>query len=460
MNYTEYMVFGKWHIPLGLRLSLLIFFATLGTGIMITITTSRFYLTKVRDRYVDLAEKIVNLAALAIDGETAGFYHETGVTDGNYERLRNTLFLIRGNHGIQSLYVIKFTEKGAYFIFDAGGENPLPLNSLDPWNADLSGEDKKPFLEGREISPEIYDSGPAGKVLTVHKPLRYRDGDTAAGFYVAADYSMSDIFRERLEYFGIVGIMSLGIALFFAFIQWEIVRHSVVQPINVMAESVNNFLIRDDCRKDDQGSTVLSLAELSIETGDEIENLAAALKNMEKNIWTYAASDDKLPARITNDELTGLFDSKTFYDQLNFFIYRGRQSGELHAFFVFNLDWFKQINETYGHAMGDQVLKSCADSLKQIFRNSDKIARIGGDIFAVLCGNIGNEEAIKKKVEQIQEALLDIKPFYLINGIMASIGVVTFGDEDVDCKELQEKVFFLVDEIKLQGCNDYRIRHY
>jgi diguanylate cyclase (GGDEF)-like protein len=456
------MGFGKRYIPLGVRLSLLIFLMTLGTGILITITSYELYLTKLREGYIRLAENTVNIAARLIDGETAAFYHETGVTDGNYRQLRDTLLLLRENHRIQSLYIVKFVEKGACFIFDAGGEDELPLNFFDPWNEGFPEEDKKPFLEGREIPPEIYNSNLAGKVFTVHKPLRYRNGGTAAGFYAAVNYSMRDISRERLEYFGIVGIISLAIALIFAFIQWEVVRRSVVRPINMIAEAVNNFLIRDDRDrpKSDQGLKMSSLAALSVETGDEIESLASALKNMEKSIWNYIASFDKLSAHDTNDELTGLYDRKTFYDHMNFFIYRGRQKGELHALFVFNLDWFKQINETYGHAMGDQVLKSCADSLKQIFRNSDRVARIGGDIFAVLCKNIGNEETVKKKVTQIQEVFLNIKPFYLINGITASIGIVIFGDGDVDYGELQQKAFLLIDEIKLQGCNDYRIAHY
>jgi diguanylate cyclase (GGDEF)-like protein len=456
------MGFGKRHTPLGIRLSLLIFLMTLGTGIMITITSYEFYLTRLQDRYISLAENTVNIVARLIDGETAAFYHEAGVTDGNYKQFRDTLLLFRENHPIQSLYIVKFVEKGAYFIFDANGGDGLPLNFFDPWNEGFPEKDKKPFLEGREISPEIYNSNLAGKVFTVHKPLHYRNGDTAAGFYAAVDYSMSDISREQFEYFSIVGIISLIIALIFAFIQWEVIRRSVVWPINMMAEAVNNFLIRDDRNrpKSDQGLKLSSLTELSVETGDEIESLATALKNMEKSIWNYIASFDKLSAHDTSDELTGLYDRKTFYDHMNFFIHRGRQNGELHALFVFNLDWFKQINETYGYAMGDQVLKNCADLLKQIFRNSDRIARIGGDIFAVLCKNIGNEETIKKKVTQIQEAFLTIKPFYLINGITVSIGIVTFGDGDIDYGELQQKAFLLIDEIKLQGCNDYRIAHY
>jgi diguanylate cyclase (GGDEF)-like protein len=464
------MGFGKLHIPLGVRFSLLTFLMTLGTGIMITIVGCQWYLTRLRDEYIRLAENMVNIAAELIDGETAALYHEAGVKGGNYEQLRNTLLLIRENHRIQSLYIIKFVEKGACFIFDASGGDELPLNYFDPWDEGFPEEDKKLFLEGREIPPGIYDGNLPGKVFMVHKPLHYRDGSPAAGFYAAAGYSMRGISRERLEYFGVLGIISLATALIFAFIQREVVRRSVARPINIIAEAANNFLIRDGQWENDQGLKMSSLAELSVETGDEIGSLAVALKNMEKTIWNYIASInelsvnetsvDKLSARDSNDELTGLYDRKTFYDHVNFFIYRGRQEGELHAFFLFNLDWFKQINETYGHAMGDQVLKSCADSLKRIFRNSDKVARIGGDIFAVLCRNIGNEETVKKKVTQIQDAFLDIKPFYLINGITASIGIVIFGDKDVEYRELQQKAFLLIDEIKLQGCNDYRITYY
>jgi diguanylate cyclase (GGDEF)-like protein len=110
--------------------------------------------------------------------------------------------------------------------------------------------------------------------------------------------------------------------------------------------------------------------------------------------------------------------------------------------------------------MGDQVLKNCADALRQIFRDSDEIARIGSDIFSVLCKNTGDENAVREMAVQIQEAFAKIKPFYLAGDITASIGIITFAGEPVDYNELQQKVFLLVDEIKQRGRNAFRILHY
>jgi diguanylate cyclase (GGDEF)-like protein len=456
------MAFKKRHIPLGVRLSLLIFFMTLGTGIVITLTSYGLYMRKQKSNYIALAESIIAVGAGFIDGETADFYHKTGIADENYERLHYLLTNLGGNFNIDSLYITKFTEENCYLIFDAEdeGEEYLSLNFADPWNPGFPDEEKTPFLEGREIPPEIFDSNLAGKVLTVHRPLRYRNGDIAKGFYIAVDYSMRAITRERIEYFGIVGIISLGIALIFAFIQWSIVRRSVVWPINVMADAVKDFLVLDDEQKNDQGSKMSSLSKLSIETGDEIETFANTLKKMEKTIWAYITNTNKMNIQESIDSLTGLYDQKTFYDYMNMFIHRGRKPGQFHAFFALNLDRFRQLNETYGHAMGDQTLKNCADSLKQIFRSSDDIARTGGDSFTILCRNIGNEKAVKEKAIQLQEALAKIKPFYLADGITGSIGIITFAGEPVDYKELQQKVFLLVGEIKLRGRNVYRIESY
>jgi diguanylate cyclase (GGDEF)-like protein len=74
------------------------------------------------------------------------------------------------------------------------------------------------------------------------------------------------------------------------------------------------------------------------------------------------------------------------------------------ALVFFDLDKFKQVNDTYGHAEGDRVLKVFAEQMRESFRTSDLFARIGGDEFVALMTNV-NTDAIKEKIEHFDHAL-------------------------------------------------------
>lgn len=80
------------------------------------------------------------------------------------------------------------------------------------------------------------------------------------------------------------------------------------------------------------------------------------------------------------------------------------------AFFMFDLDYFKQINDTYGHAEGDYVIQQTANILKEFFRKEDIIGRLGGDEFCVFYTGKNSDEVIAKKAELICEAVRKIHP--------------------------------------------------
>ena len=78
-------------------------------------------------------------------------------------------------------------------------------------------------------------------------------------------------------------------------------------------------------------------------------------------------------------------------------------------FLFIDIDWFKQINDTLGHTVGDETLKQIAESLKNIFSSYGAVGRVGGDEFAVII----NEKMTKEQLEeQLKKFLLDIQPFY------------------------------------------------
>lgn len=96
------------------------------------------------------------------------------------------------------------------------------------------------------------------------------------------------------------------------------------------------------------------------------------------------------------DALTGLF-NKQYTEEFINQVLEDQQLPQLHAFLIMDVDKFKNVNDTYGHAVGDIVLEQFGKLLKSHFRGYDIVGRIGGDEFAVLMKNVGIEgDSVRK----------------------------------------------------------------
>ena len=125
----------------------------------------------------------------------------------------------------------------------------------------------------------------------------------------------------------------------------------------------------------------------------------------------------RLSYEATHDPLTGVLNRAAYED-----IMERHGDGRL-AFLIIDIDYFKQINDTYGHNVGDKALKRVADALKKSFRSEDFICRIGGDEFVVIMINAGSElkALVASKIESIAKSVKDEKDG--MPGITLSIGV-------------------------------------
>lgn len=147
------------------------------------------------------------------------------------------------------------------------------------------------------------------------------------------------------------------------------------------------------------------------------------------------------------DSLTQLPNRGLFHDRIQFALMRAHRNHEQCSLFYLDLDKFKAINDTYGHAIGDLLLEKVARRLEHCIRGSDTVARLGGDEFVVLLENIEYPEQSEAMAEAIRTALS--KPYDLTGHtikITPSIGIAHFplhGDDEKKLLRYADKAMYL-----------------
>ncbi|WP_100914619.1 bifunctional diguanylate cyclase/phosphodiesterase [Pseudoalteromonas spongiae] len=137
------------------------------------------------------------------------------------------------------------------------------------------------------------------------------------------------------------------------------------------------------------------------------------------------------------DALTQLPNRNMFTDRLNQEIAKSKRSGDKFALLFIDLDHFKEVNDTMGHNAGDLLLVEVSERLKIILRETDTVARIGGDEFTALLCNIHNLADVENIASKLIQAIE--MPFYINNEsifISASIGITLFPDHSEKMEEL------------------------
>ena len=141
-----------------------------------------------------------------------------------------------------------------------------------------------------------------------------------------------------------------------------------------------------------------------------------------QDITDRRSLEEQLRHLADHDALTGLLNRRGIDRALTQHVARGRRYGPEGALLVLDLDGFKSVNDTLGHAAGDELISTCATALRNRLRETDILARLGGDEFAILLPAEGEAEAIV-----VAQAVVSI--IREVTGVTASVGVTPFGDE-------------------------------
>lgn len=150
--------------------------------------------------------------------------------------------------------------------------------------------------------------------------------------------------------------------------------------------------------------------------------------------------EKKLIQLIEKDALTGLLSRYAFSREIKQFIQLFTREKRRFFLLFFDLNRFKNINDTYGHHVGDQVLKVIADRLTNTLRKTDIIGRLGGDEFGILITTYSKFEDITKILEKITaeiEKTVNIEDFSF--NLTTSIGIAIFPDDGTDPETLLKR---------------------
>lgn len=188
----------------------------------------------------------------------------------------------------------------------------------------------------------------------------------------------------------------------------------------------------------------------------------ALLERMNKTLKEVEKSKTHAQGLAYYDELTGLANRRLLTEHMEYILDISKREHRHGALLFIDLDNFKTLNDSRGHAAGDDLLKQVAESLKQIFRAADTIARLGGDEFVILSGHL--EDSEEDVINQIHSLMLKLRHVlgekFIVQGesyhLTASVGITTFPSMAVSPEILMKQADTAMYRAKEAGRDGYR----
>lgn len=169
-------------------------------------------------------------------------------------------------------------------------------------------------------------------------------------------------------------------------------------------------------------------------------------------------AEELLRYKAHHDALTDLPNRALFNDRLHSAYNQAKRYRRSFALLLVDLDHFKEVNDTLGHAAGDQLLVEAARRLVSCVRESDTVARLGGDEFAIIL----SEMSVESEAEHIAQRAVRLlaEPYYLDAGtthVSGCIGIALYPQHGVDCDQLLRNADIALYAAKEGGRDTYRI---
>ena len=258
---------------------------------------------------------------------------------------------------------------------------------------DLSGQElsRYPIVEA-DLSPKLVNSD----------DMRFYEREIIAKGHVVgflkATVSHADV-AVRISYMIWYSLMAAMFAMAITLVVAWLVQNIVSQPIGRICQvakdvlSTENYGLRVPQRTTDEigqlGQAMNAMLDHIEQKDDKLEKL---VNQRTQELQKLA---EEFRYRALHDTLTGLPNRALFNEEYDRAVAHAARSGKYFSVMLIDVDDFKQINDTYGHEAGDEVLKTIANRIKSAVRAEDTVCRFGGDEFVLLVQDIDNEQQLE-----------------------------------------------------------------
>ncbi|MBJ6723386.1 EAL domain-containing response regulator [Geomesophilobacter sediminis] len=227
--------------------------------------------------------------------------------------------------------------------------------------------------------------------------------------------------------------------------------------------ATNNAEVRLKCKREgyqpfEQRHIVAMLSAVGIyEESRDSERRFMGTYGVARDITERKVAEETISFQALHDQLTHLPNRRLFKDRLELAITQARRDGWVVGVMFIDLDRFKLVNDTHGHAEGDELLKSTAHRLRGCIRAGDTVARQGGDEFTVLLPHLAHVEDAALIAQKILDELK--LPFYVAGQefrATASIGIAVFPRDGDSAEMLMKNADIAMYKVKGDGKNGFQ----
>lgn len=303
----------------------------------------------------------------------------------------------------------------------------------------IYSQDKQLFAQYRKAGaapttasplPTVLNPGHVftAKYLEVARPIIH-DRDKLGTIYIQADLSKIQFTLLRYVGFGALGLIGASIL---AWLLGAKLQGIISQPIEQLAAAMRAV------SKEGNYKRRVKMARKD-ELGSLIEDFNEMLGQIQLRDQELHHKQNRLDYLAHHDTLTGLPNRLLFSDRLSHAISQARRLDQPVALLFLDLDRFKNINDSLGHEVGDQVLRQVAKRLEALVRESDTLARLGGDEFVIAleqARDTRDATVVANKIIESLSEVIQVGPNELF--VTTSIGISFFPADGEDVESLMK----------------------
>jgi len=219
---------------------------------------------------------------------------------------------------------------------------------------------------------------------------------------------------------------------------YTVLKDQILSRLNKIKAALDDKRREDEIRQ--QSSTM------------QIEELKANLKNMKKQMDISLKREKSLERDLSTDSLTGVANRRAYKIRLEQELKKFKRYRREFSMIMFDMDYFKTVNDTYGHIVGDMCIRQVVGRIKQVLRETDFMARFGGDEFIIILPETDREVAIGV-ANRISQCISNARFVYRNQqiGLSISVGLSQVLESDADPETLFCRVDDALYTAKKQG---------